>query len=131
LRRLIEALGLAGSVSITSIPGSDRQAMANTLAAADVVVLLSAYESQGIAAFEALSLGRRLVVSDTSALSQLGRDGLARLTPLDATPEVTAEAILAEAQAGPASGNRPRWTWDDCAEALLGLYRSLDAWTGR
>lgn len=125
LRSRIQHLDLLASVSIVSIPGSDRQAMSNLLAGADVVALLSEYESQGIAAFEALSLGRRLVVSDTSALRQLGRDGHARLTPLDATPQATADAILAEGLAGPPTGLRPSWTWDDCSRALLDLYRSI------
>jgi glycosyltransferase involved in cell wall biosynthesis len=125
LRSQIERLGLDQAVSITAIAGSDRQAMSNLVAAADVVVLLSQYESQGIAAFEALALGRPLVVSDTSALTQLGRDGHARLVPLDASGPQTAEAIVAAALAGPPPGPRPSWTWDDCSNALLDLYRSI------
>lgn len=125
LRRRIDRLGLKEHVSIDSIPGSDRQAMSNVLGHADVVVALSEYESQGIAAFEALSLGRRLVVSDTSALSQLGRDGHARLIPLNASPVATADAILAASLAGPQAGPPPSWTWDDCSKALLDLYRSV------
>lgn len=127
LRRRIDALGLNASVSIAAIPGPDRQQMADVVGRADVVVLLSEYESQGIAAFEALSLGRPLVVSDTSALSELGRDGRARLVALDATPALTAEAILAQAQEGPTAQPSPGWTWNDCSAALLELYRTIAA----
>lgn len=125
LKRKVHLLGLDASVSFDSIPGSDRQAMANAMGWADVVVLLSEYESQGIAAFEALSLGRRLVVSDTSAFSELGRAGRARAIPLNATPRETADAILAEALAGPQTKSAPTWTWDDCSSALAGVYCSM------
>lgn len=127
LTRLIDERGVTGHARIRSIPGADRQQMADLLGEADLVVLLSEYESQGIAAHEALALGRRVLVADASALSELVQDGLARGVPIGANPAEIARAMAdALDAAGPAATIRP-WTWDDCAARLASLYRAAAA----
>jgi glycosyltransferase involved in cell wall biosynthesis len=127
LRRQIADLGIDANVTIRAIPGSDRQGMADMLASADLVVLLSEYESQGIAAIEALSMKRPLVVADTSALSQLAIDGLARAIPLDAPPAATARAIVEELREPRRGVTRVAWGWDDCARSTTSLYQAIGA----
>lgn len=126
LRRMIEERGLAGHAQVRSIPGADRQSMADLLGEAALVVLLSEYESQGIAALEALNLGRTVLVADASALSELVRGGLARGVPVHAsTAEVAGAMVEAlDAPGGPAVAYR-EWTWDDCAARLASLYRAV------
>ena len=125
LRQQIEDLGLEKRVRIRAIPGADRQAMANLVGMADLVTLLSEYESQGIAALEAITLGRKVLVADTSALSELARDGRARAVPLDASPAETARAILESLEDPPPSVAVSPWTWDDCANELAAVYRRV------
>jgi glycosyltransferase involved in cell wall biosynthesis len=127
LRRMVSDLGLDSHVTIRSIPGADRQAMADVLGQADLVTFLSEYESQGIAALEAITLGRNVLVADTSALSDLATQGLAHAVALHATPADTAQAILAALDAPAPRADRARWTWDDCADRLAVLYQRVAA----
>ncbi len=127
LRRLVTRLRLVDRVEIRGIPSSDREGMAATLGRAALVMLLSEYETQPVALLEALSLGRPVLVADTSGMRELAERGLARRIALDSTPEQIADAILAQL----AHPLRPDYvslpTWDDCTSALLGLYRSITA----
>ncbi len=116
--------GVADRVAIAAIPASDRFAMADLVATAGVVVLLSDYESQGLAVMEALALGWPVVVTDATALREFVEDGLARGVPARASPAEVAAAILRALRA-PASQPRRLTTWDDCALQLLALYQSL------
>jgi glycosyltransferase involved in cell wall biosynthesis len=88
---------------------------------------LSEYETQPLAALEALSAGCRLVVADTPGLRQLAAQGLARAVELDSPPADVAAAILAELDSPPLPEPPPLPTWDDCANALANLYRSVAA----
>jgi glycosyltransferase involved in cell wall biosynthesis len=125
LRRMVTELGLDSHVTIRSIPGNDRQAMADLLGQADLVTVLSEYESQGIAALEAITLGCKVLVADSSALSELAARGIARAVAPNASPADTAQAILAALDAPrPPAELRP-WTWDDCAEGLADLYHRV------
>ena len=100
LRRLAAASGVGERIEIGPIDATDRSGMAALLASADVVVAMSEYESQGIAVLEALALRRRVVVADSSALSEFARAGVARGVPLDATPEELAGALHEELRGG-------------------------------
>lgn len=117
-------LGVADRVAIAAIPASDRSAMADLMASAGVVVLLSDYESQGLAVVEALALGRPVVVTDATALHEFVARGLARGVPAGASPAELAAAIL-EALGAPPSHPPRLTTWDDCARQLLALYQSI------
>ncbi|MEL6890807.1 MAG: glycosyltransferase family 4 protein, partial [Actinomycetota bacterium] len=72
LATLAEDLGISDRVEFVAVPYGDRAGLAAELGAADVVVLMSSYESQGISGYEALATGARLIVADGSALTELG-----------------------------------------------------------
>ena len=125
LRGLAERLGIADRVEIRPVPAGDRQGMAELLRQASLVTLLSDYESQGIAVLEALALGRRVVVADTSALSEFAEQGLARAVDPHSTPAEIAATIAEELQSGPLRQQLNLPTWDDCANRLLDIYQAV------
>ena len=124
LRRLAAESGVGEHIEIAPVEARDRGGMATLLGRADVVVAMSEYESQGIAVLEALSLGRRVIVTDATALSEFARAGVARGVALRATPQELAEAIHDELH-GP---ERPAFklpTWDECAADLERIYAEV------
>lgn len=126
LRRLADSLGVADRVTIEAVPADAAQELASRLAAVDVVVLLSEFETHPLAVLEALALGRPVVVADTSGLRELAEQGYARSVPLDSDPALVAEAVLAEAERptrGSATPVLP--SWDDSAAAHHALYESV------
>jgi glycosyltransferase involved in cell wall biosynthesis len=134
LRELAQRLGVADAVSIRAFDPTRRGALGALVARADVVTLLSDYEAHPVAVMEALGLARPVVVADTSGLSELGRPGpdgrpgLATLVPADADGEHVAAALLEAAGSGRWADGPPQLpTWDDCAAALLDVYRSVSA----
>jgi glycosyltransferase involved in cell wall biosynthesis len=125
LRRLATQLGMSEHVEIRSIPPSDRQSMAQTLAQASLVVLLSEAESHPVAVMEALLLGRPVLVADTSGLRELAQRQLVRAIPLKSNPTEVAAAILDELRRPLSRADIQLPTWDDCAAELLTLYQSV------
>ncbi|MER8395586.1 glycosyltransferase family 4 protein [Mesorhizobium sp. M1340] len=122
LRRLVAALGLERRVTIASIPGSDRQNMADLLASAALFVLFSEYEAHPIAVMEALSLRRPVLVSDTSGLRELAANGLCRAVPPNAGPGELAAAMAEELEAHRQVPDLALPDWDACAHALSHVY---------
>ena len=131
LRALAQQLGVADSVEIRAIPPGQRAEMMALLARAAVVVLLSEYESQGIAVMEALSLRRPVLVAATSALQELGEKKLARTVPLTATSEQIAQAVLQQIEDPLIPERLALPTWDDCASQLAEIYRAVAAQSKR
>ncbi len=125
LRRLALKLGVANCVDIRSIPAADRERMAAELAKVALVVLLSEYETHPLAAAEAIALGRSVLVTDTSGLSELAERGLARAIPLQSTAEQVAAAVLAQLRQPLAPPSIDLPTWDACAADLLALYQTV------
>jgi glycogen synthase len=125
LRRLAARLGVSGRVRIGAVAADDRAAMAAELARAALVVLLSEWETHPLAALEAISLGRPLLVADGSGLQELAERRLARAVALASSPRRLADAVLEQLErpVPPAQVDVP--TWDDCAERLLSLYGSI------
>jgi glycosyltransferase involved in cell wall biosynthesis len=124
LRRLAQASPAAERIEIGSIDPADRAAMAATIASASLVALLSEYEANPVAVMEALALRRRVLVADTSGLSELAARGLARAIPLASTADQVAAAIVAQIGAPPpAELELP--TWDACAARLVDVYRQV------
>jgi len=121
LRAMASQLGVADRVSICAFGPEGRAAMGKLVADADVLCLLSEYESQGIAVMEALAAGTKALVADTSGLSELGRAGVATTIALEAPAEQVAAAVLAVAGA-PRTPPPAIPSWDDCAEQLHRLY---------
>jgi glycosyltransferase involved in cell wall biosynthesis len=126
LRAMASRLGVSERVSICAFGPDRRAALGKLVADADVFCLLSEYESQGIAVLEALGAGTKALVADTSALSELGRAGLATTISLEAPAEQIATAALAVA-AAPPPPPAALPSWDDCAEQLHRLYREVTA----
>lgn len=122
LRELASRLGVADRVGIEAV---GEQELAVRLAAADVFVLMSEFETHPLAVLEALTLGTPAVVADTSGLSELAAEGHARAVPLHCDPAVLAAAVLAEAAEPTRSGTIVLPSWDDCAAAHLELYESV------
>lgn len=121
LRALADAAGIGDRVEITSVPGTERQAYADELARAGCVVVLSRYESQGISAWEAVSLRRPIVVTEATALAELVEAGAAVGVPVDADGVAIAAAIAQARSGGGTPIDVP--TWDECAAALAARYR--------
>lgn len=127
LRALAAELGVAARVEIRGVPPQDREQMARELARVDTVVSLSDFETQPIAALEALSLGCKVLVAESPGLDALAASGLAASVPLDAAPPEVGAAILQALDSPPASEPPELPSWDDCAALLLGLYRRIVA----
>jgi glycosyltransferase involved in cell wall biosynthesis len=126
LERQAASLGIAGRVSIRAVPGGDREEMARVMAAAGLVVLLSEYEAHPVAVTEARALGRRVLVADTTGLSEVAAAGEATAVPINATSAELAAAMDAAMSAPPPEpGDQP--TWEACAEQLLELYTAVAA----
>jgi glycosyltransferase involved in cell wall biosynthesis len=128
LWKLAHKLGVAHRVDIRAVPATERGRMARELSKAALVVLLSEYETHPIAVLEALALGKSVLVTDTSGLSELAQRGMAQAIPLRTKPAQVAEAVLKNLgrTAKPAILDLP--TWDNCSMGLLALYSDV---TGR
>ena len=123
LRTLAQHIGMAEHVTIRSIPASNRQAMAETLSQASVVALLSEYEAHPVAVMEALALRRPVLVADTSGMSELAQQGLARSIPLDSSSAEIAHAVLQQIeQPLIPSADMILPTWDECAKQIRSVY---------
>jgi len=98
--------------------------MAELLAGAALVTLLSEYEAHPIAVMEALALRRSILVTNTSGLSELAEQGLVRAIPLNSTPTQVAQAVLNQLRdpLTPPAIELP--TWEGCTNALLKLYHT-------
>lgn len=124
IRELITAAGMAERITVESIPGDDRQAIADALGEANLVVLLSDYEAHPVAVMEALAVGTPVLVARTSGLTELVEDGLASgIHPSATTPEVAAAIVRELREPRVIEARLP--TWDDCAAQLGDLYRAI------
>lgn len=125
LRALEHELGVADRVVHLAFPSRQRQAMADLIASASVVVLFSEYEAYSVAALEAAALGRQVVAFNNTGLAEAIEAGFARgVAPRASATEIAAAII--EALHSPrlhASSEVP--TWDDCAAALSTLYWNI------
>jgi glycosyltransferase involved in cell wall biosynthesis len=124
LRARAAASPASERIEIGSIDPVDREGMARALAGASAVALLSEYEANPVAVMEALALARRVLVADTSGMSELAREGLARAVPIDATPEQIGRALVdLIGSPEPAPVRLP--TWDETAERLAAVYHEV------
>jgi glycosyltransferase involved in cell wall biosynthesis len=114
-------LGVERHLDVAPVPVYDRAEMARLLYAADLVALMSDYESQGLAIQEALAVGRRALVSRDTALAELAQYPNVRSVPRDTDPETLA-TVIGEVLAQPPEPAPQMPTWEECAAALLELY---------
>ncbi len=124
LRRLADRLDVGHAVTFTSFDVSERETLGTLVKSSDVVALMSDYEANPVAVMEALALSRRVVVADTSGLSELATEGLATAVARDAHPETLA-SVLVEVAARPTPPALDLPGWDVCADQLLRLYREV------
>jgi glycosyltransferase involved in cell wall biosynthesis len=124
LHRLASRLRVEHAVTFVSFETSQREELGALLQSSQVVALLSEYEAHPVAILEALALGRKVVVADTSGLSELASEELVTAVPLNAAPRTLAR-VLAQVAARPDSVTPELPTWDDCANQLLRLYEEL------
>lgn len=120
LRRLASELGCADRVELRWVPMDRRPEFAELIASAGVVTVLSEYESQGMGALEAASLGRPLLVAESTALrglvsarkrsrAPLGRGTIRRKWSSSTTGPPTAPATPRRGQAPRPSAPPTRW----------------------
>lgn len=122
LRELAQQVGVTEHVEIRAIPSDKRSAMAEVLSQAMLVALLSQYEAHPIAVMEALSLGRPVLVADTSGMRELAEQGFVRAVSLNSSTEQIARAAIQQIEEPllPAQLSLP--TWEDATRKLLAVY---------
>ena len=125
LHELVGKLDVTEHVEIRGVPPGDRGGMAEIIAQADLVTLLSEHEAQGIAVLEALALGRPVLVTRATALQEFAERGLARSVSLESTSEEVATAVVRQLREPLIPMNVKLPTWDKCADDLLSLYQSV------
>ncbi len=106
----------------------DDDELASWYATADVVISMSAYESFGIVALEALAAGRRVVASDIPAhrdMRQFDEHGAMRLVPLASSPEEIADVVLGELAMGPVMPSSTVLSWETVARLHMSLYEAV------
>jgi glycosyltransferase involved in cell wall biosynthesis len=122
LRALEHELGVADRVAHLTFPAQERQAMADLIASASVVVLFSEYEAYSVAALEAAALGRPVVAYNHTGLAEAIEAGLATGVAPRASETEIAAAIIEALRSPPRHASAEVPTWDDCAAALSTLY---------
>lgn len=122
LWQLARDLGVTNRVHIEAIPAKDRVGMAQVLADASLVTQLSEYEAQCVAALEALSLERPMLVTDIPAFHEFAKQGLVRAIPLSSTVEEVAAAVLHQLREPIVPSHAVIPTWENCVKNLLTLY---------
>jgi glycosyltransferase involved in cell wall biosynthesis/GT2 family glycosyltransferase len=125
LRELATKNGVVEQVKIQAIPMAERERMAAELSQAALFVLLSEFETHPIAVLEAISLGVPALVANTSGLSELSEQGLARGISLQSSSQEIANAVLEQLENPLIPSDVPFFTWDDCAQRLLELYEEI------
>jgi glycosyltransferase involved in cell wall biosynthesis len=125
LRQLAGRLGLASSVEIEPIPAESRSEMHSLFKQAAVVAILSEYESQGLAAQEAAALGRPVVVTDSTAMAELRNLDNVTVVSRRASAQSVAAAIIELIDAPTTTPPPPAPTWEQCADAVLDIYRRV------
>lgn len=125
LAKLSKRLGIAERVEIRGLPMTERDSMIKTLSQAALVVMMSEYETPSIAALEAITLKRSVLVANSTGLAELAEQGLARAVSLHCSPEQLAAAILDQLQYPHLPATIALPTWDDCANQLYDVYQQV------
>lgn len=125
LRRMINTLGLAGSVEIGAVPPGNRAGMAEVLSKASVVTLLSNYEAHPIAVMEALAMKRPVLVTDTSGLGEIARKGWVKSVGLKSTAHQVSQALIDQIEHPLIAIGVELPTWENCVGELSKLYTQL------
>jgi len=131
LEQRTEELGLADNVRF--VGWLDRTALAAALAAADMLVVPSHREGQGLVALEAMVAGTPVIAARVGGLPEAVKDGETGLLIPPASPPALAEAVVRLARdtnlserLTQAASNRVREAYSNtaAAEAFAALYAS-------
>lgn len=117
--------GVDHLVEFRSVPADRRDELADLFTSASLFVLMSDYESQGLAVLEARACGVPILVAATSALADLAdQPGVWAVPPRSRTSEV-ADAIgdIVRAPRHDVAVDLP--TWDDITDRLVDVYGSV------
>jgi glycogen synthase len=125
LREIAAAAGVAGRVSITTIPYTNVEAMAAVVEQASLVALLSDGEGQPLSVLEAASLGRPVLVSEAPGLQELIDARLAAGVSLNASSHEVAEAVIRQLRQPLLPNAASISTWDSCVDGLLEVYAAI------
>ena len=129
-----ELAGLARSLGVEAeikwIDGASRDQLYQLYSTSSVVVLPSDLECFGLVAAEAISIGVPTIVTDSSALSEFVKAGLAQ--PVEPPVNVTKlEAKIAQVLDSPQAFS-PKWessgpilSWEEVADRTCSLYESV------
>lgn len=124
LRRLVARLDIERAVTFTAYDATQRGALGALLRSSDISALLSDYEANPVAVMEAIALGCKVVVADTTGLSELAAEGFVTAVPPDVQPAVLARLLASmAAQPDPSVPDLP--TWDRCVDKLLDTYDEI------
>ena len=125
LLALAKELGVDDRVTVRFVPPVDRAQMAEAIARASVMTLLSDYEAHPVAVMEALTAGRPAVVSRTSGLTELADLGWAVGVEQHATAEETARAIERQLDDPLVPDLADLPTWETCVAGVVDTYQSV------
>ena len=130
LPSLVDQLGLTQRVSMPGyLPA--RQDLVAAYSAADLFVLPSHYEGFGLPLAEAMACACPAIASNTSSLPEVGGDAVRYFSPQDESElarmmdDLLARPDSRSAMAKQGLAQAGRFTWDDTARRILGVYRSL------
>jgi glycogen synthase len=122
LEALAQKLDVRDLVEFISIDPGERRQMAELFRSADLITLLSDYESQGVVGLEAIAVGRPLLVADGTALAELGRYGEVSVVPPSADKHSLAGLIARKLLENVEPHRNLVPLWDHTADALEALY---------
>jgi glycosyltransferase involved in cell wall biosynthesis len=129
VRAKVRELGLADAVRI--LGGLSLPELSLLHAGADVVAVMTACEAGSISVLEALASGRPILLSNRSAIPELGGDAALYADP-DRPDEVASQlqrlltdTALAEELGKRARARSTRFTWDASARGLLDLIERV------
>jgi glycosyltransferase involved in cell wall biosynthesis len=123
LEALAVRLGVGDSVEFDYVPANARDQLARRLSHARVIAFMSSYESQGIAGYEAVAVGARVVIARGTALDELAPYPGVELIDREDVDELV-EVLVRQLQA-PRLPRRPDVpSTMVTSERLAALYRS-------
>lgn len=118
-------LGVRDEVDIRSVPADRRNELAEILSTASAFVLMSDYESHGMAVLEARSLGVPILVAATSALADLAGQPGVWVVPVRSRPDELGAAVVEVLRSPRHVDDVVLPRWDDITERLLSVYRRV------
>ena len=125
LRRSCDASAWATSSSSSRSTRRERRRMAELFRSAQLITLLSDYESQGVVGLEAIAVGRPLLVADGTTLAELGKYGEVSVVPPNVDKYSLAELIARKLQEDLSPPRHLVPLWENTADQLETLYREL------